>query len=467
MIYINYLLYKLFSIILLNMSTKKKWDNAFLKIKKNVWTKKSQALKSLKEIGKEHNTSVHRTFRRRSALKTNSSLLSPKNEFLVNPKLFTDIKLLSQPAGSSSSSFVYLLRGKKDYQYILKLTILDENMVGKFNAAYAEAKIYRLMNILVKKQITPHVFQNISVMKEHSIMDLQPGLMSIIRKEVPEEKYSHIYSLLNETGDRNIKIIKLYDFLDIITKNDELDGEEKYDILVNILFQILYTLEVFNRIGVKHNDLHTDNIFVLFRKRNAIKKNEKQFYRKYIFRTEKGELKEVKVANIGIDVRIYDFDRSSKVANNFIYYPKEICSIKMSEFKEFNQTCIPNPKFDTYTILGNIRFFFGLNIDCIHLIDSFFPVKSLIYAGIINGERVEYKSKNKRYYLASRIFKDSEMDSTETILIKLEDELADYGNMPIYETYSMEYLDTSLYNTVITQVKNRQTKINKLKKNKN
>ena len=41
-------------------------------------------------------------------------------------------------------------------------------------------------------------------------------------------------------------------------------------ILYNILFQILYTLEVYNRIGVKHNDLHTNNIFVLVREKTIL-----------------------------------------------------------------------------------------------------------------------------------------------------------------------------------------------------
>ena len=45
-------------------------------------------------------------------------------------------------------------------------------------------------------------------------------------------------------------------------------------IFLNILFQILYTLEVYNRIGVKHNDLHTNNIFVLVREKNAIDTKE-------------------------------------------------------------------------------------------------------------------------------------------------------------------------------------------------
>ena len=37
------------------------------------------------------------------------------------------------------------------------------------------------------------------------------------------------------------------------------------NIIYNMLFQILYALKSITAIGVKHNDLHTNNIFVSVR----------------------------------------------------------------------------------------------------------------------------------------------------------------------------------------------------------
>ena len=33
------------------------------------------------------------------------------------------------------------------------------------------------------------------------------------------------------------------------------------------MFQIFYTLHIFNLLGIKHNDLHLENIFVILRKK--------------------------------------------------------------------------------------------------------------------------------------------------------------------------------------------------------
>lgn len=43
---------------------------------------------------------------------------------------------------------------------------------------------------------------------------------------------------------------------------DWLQENHSYDENMNVIFQLLYTFEVFNRIGFRHNDAHTSNIFV-------------------------------------------------------------------------------------------------------------------------------------------------------------------------------------------------------------
>src|SRR4051812_29272499 len=78
------------------------------------------------------------------------------------------------------------------------------------------------------------------------------------------------------------------------------------DHLLGIYFQILYTLEVFNRYGLRHNDLHRGNVFV----QTTMESKEKEI-----------EIEKTYIEYIVNDVRffipsqfmalIYDFDRAS------------------------------------------------------------------------------------------------------------------------------------------------------------
>ena len=161
-------------------------------------------------------------------------------------------------------------------------------------------------------------------MKNIRYSDLKPNLKALL-DAYPSMGKEYFYVLLNETGDKNVKIRSLYNTIEKIILNVKLrylSFDEAMKILYNLLFQILYTLEVYNRIGVKHNDLHTNNIFVLVREKNYIdtrdvfmneSKAPEKFYRTYKFRHSDGTLHELKLTKLGFDVRIYDFDRTCKL----------------------------------------------------------------------------------------------------------------------------------------------------------
>jgi hypothetical protein len=81
----------------------------------------------------------------------------------------------------------------------------------------------------------------------------------------------------------------LFDYL----INVQLDDHNK----INMLFQILYTLRCFERVGLSHNDLHVGNIFV-----DVIQEQERIYYI--------SDNQWVKT-KIKYDTKIFDFDRSS------------------------------------------------------------------------------------------------------------------------------------------------------------
>ena len=90
------------------------------------------------------------------------------------------------------------------------------------------------------------------------------------------------------------------------------------------MFQIIYTLHCFNLCGIKHNDLHTGNIFVLKRPENILNKNHKSFYRNYEYLSANGDKNVVSIPNIDLDVRILILIESVKQKNQFKYHPDGI-----------------------------------------------------------------------------------------------------------------------------------------------
>jgi hypothetical protein len=81
----------------------------------------------------------------------------------------------------------------------------------------------------------------------------------------------------------------------------------------SVLFQVLYTLECFNRINFRHNDLHLGNIFV---EATPLK------YILYIIDTDSATMSYVKVPTNGWTARIYDFDRSTLACTPSSYNKK-------------------------------------------------------------------------------------------------------------------------------------------------
>jgi serine/threonine protein kinase len=142
----------------------------------------------------------------------------------------------------------------------------------------------------------------------------------------------------------------------------------------SVLFQILYTLECFNRIGFRHNDLHLDNIFI---EKTAVP----EYY--YVIDVDKpvaaSDVKYLRVPTSGWSARIYDFDRSTLICKKTAkMYPSlaaqyalalqqhpiifslpvnaDFCLntlLNVSDCK-WGACNEENPKFDAFTVLGLI-----------------------------------------------------------------------------------------------------------------
>jgi hypothetical protein len=126
-----------------------------------------------------------------------------------------------------------------------------------------------------------------------------------------------------------------------------------------IIFQILYTLEVFNRLGLRHNDLHPNNIFI-----EVLPAPKKNYY---IIKAN--EMMEVESY---FCVKIFDFDDSASHCQKGLLNPmyhglvdqlqeKKTCFNSKStgdRCRAFGICNDVNTKFDTYLILHFILGFF-------------------------------------------------------------------------------------------------------------
>jgi hypothetical protein len=168
--------------------------------------------------------------------------------------------------------------------------------------------------------------------------------------------------LINETGgDNTIKILKLQEFFESYSIT--------YELLLHILFQIVYTLSCFDKIKLQHNDLHINNILVFIRKKNIFNTDLKNFDSLYYFKYGNKPNEEFLLLNLGIDIRIYDFDRSFKdTANtqfnnlNFIILPEKYI------LSEHNQ-----PSY-TLTDLENSKYIFKEKTDLFRILSDIYKV---------------------------------------------------------------------------------------------
>jgi hypothetical protein len=191
-------------------------------------------------------------------------------------------------SGAKVIQFTY-----KDKNYISKHIILDDvtpNTLLIVTLLTNECHIYKnIINSLIDNYVTPYCIRCV----EFKIYKFR--------------KYT-IFTIINETYNNNMTLAKLADFL----KNNL--HLLTLDTFCNLLFQITYTLQCFNYINLKHNDLHPNNILV-FCKPSFINATTKKYTPngdKLYFKYGENPEDELYLDNIGVDLRIFDFDRSVK-----------------------------------------------------------------------------------------------------------------------------------------------------------
>ena len=208
-------------------------------------------------------------------------------------------------------------------------TCYIDNNSRFLNDTICEALIYKYLNKLIKHNITPHVLQfyggkivkftdmfNVDEMSENNKMVTK----KLFRIKSGIDKNNEYLFLQNTEYINNKRLFKLAEFLEFV--DDNKSDWYMFNMIVNIIiFQVLYTLECFKVMGVKHNDLHLDNIFVYVDITNdgddILTYNIKKYlsrptHTNYVFNG-----KTYNIPYIGITAKIYDFDASTKFKTEY------------------------------------------------------------------------------------------------------------------------------------------------------
>ena len=347
---------------------------------------------------------------------------------------FDNVTILSNPEDSASNSVVFKLTSNTN-QYILKITGLKK-IKGNNSPPDTERKNYSIMNKLVFKNITPHVFTLANSSKKEILLDkVNPVLRSKL-KDIFSSNIKYIYPIITETSDNTRNLYTVSHFLKKIIQF--LTFEKQKKIILILLFQIIYTLEVFNRVGLKHNDLHIKNIFIQVHNKNIIDSNYDEYFNKYIV-----DDYTYFIPNIGLSIRIFDFDRTCKHDNGVFPSYKSIKSTLIKNLEELHINCDENKTFDTYKILA--EFYFKLKYSELKKIieDCFLDINILLNPRY-EKDGVLYKdlvSDGFRYYLMNLPIPETMMKSTLDICNELGDKIM--TELPrkeidtVFETYSL------------------------------
>ena len=292
------------------------------------------------------------------------------------------------------------IRKYKDLMYVDSESLYYEPVI-------CESLIYKYLNRAIKYNISPHIIQYYgsnfityeTITKNMSKNDIKLLEESYLEKNIKLNKNSVFY-IQNTKYDIEYDIITLEKLLDkiklLLNKDIILSIKNVLDI---ILFQVFYTLECFKIMGVKHNDLHNGNILIYIRKNGAVNtiskliENYRMFieakkFNRYIYKDETFD-----IPDIGVYVKIYDFDFSCKFKKSID--DVEILTDKILDFELFGVALSSNDNsYDLFKFIMGI-----LNI------------KSKIdYRNIFLKDISKFNKFNKIYSDNNRINKNDVLD---------------------------------------------------------
>jgi hypothetical protein len=244
------------------------------------------------------------------------------------------------------------------------------------NSMFAESLIYAYLSLLISNHRTPNIMRFVFSgrcteflidYEDHPIRNPDGGYYT--KKDVLKLIFSdpvHISHLLG-MQTRGLTIDAIFQNLEASRKINSASAQfmfiergngspiadaenfqrTSYYEFLEILFQIIYTVHEMNLHGIRHNDLHTGNVWINFRQ-----PGEPEKFITYFIDDERY----LTISNKYV-VKIYDFDQSVFVEreNAFGDEAREFYNDTVSWTCRSHGACdTVDPKFDLYTVIANL-----------------------------------------------------------------------------------------------------------------
>jgi serine/threonine protein kinase len=272
-------------------------------------------------------------------------------------KIFDDIKVLSRDSSSFSAQILATIKSgsapvlneylKKTPNVFLKIIFGRKDD----NSDLVERSIYKYLTKLIINHHTPNIMRFVAAFKCNNIF-----AMIIPIKAGAGLKFTEIIEdieLIPDIDTNNITVAVLERGigkpLRVVLKDKISEHEFK-----NIMFQVFYTLREMHIAKVRHNDLHTENVWI-----NILSAPVRMIY--FVNDNEYAMIETRYV------VKIYDFDRSTFTAGNL---PNKILDKVFCP--KYGMCSNDNPYFDPHTLC------FLLNMEFAHVSHIVSFVKEVI-----------------------------------------------------------------------------------------
>lgn len=149
------------------------------------------------------------------------------------------MKVRSIPVNTGSGANIFKLKfittNKKIYHAVSKIHYSSNDR--KLKGLQHEREVYEFLNHLVDENICPFFLRSFNVRTNGP----DPMNHILITESFPSGKFTTLNIFLKSRPSK------------IRTQNDAL----------NLLLMLLYTIEVMYRVGLRHNDMHLNNIFII------------------------------------------------------------------------------------------------------------------------------------------------------------------------------------------------------------
>jgi hypothetical protein len=279
----------------------------------------------------------------------------------------------------NNSTDIFVIKKKQ----ILNRMLSDKKKNDIYKRFTIECSIYEILMQFIIRNISPHVISG-----------------GICEKETDTE--NDYLSIYNETfNPEHYDVIFLKDFIIRYIQNPLFENA-----LINILFQVVYTLRCFNIINLNHNDLHVGNILIFIDKENNILNSEftLQKYNKYTFDDNTLEL-----LDLGIYAFIFDFDGSNKNKADDPVNQKLKVEIKQPDYGNAYENSIYNNQTNNYADIYKLLF------DIFN--DIFLIINKKLISDIILGQNCKIFFKLLAYFIYLKFSKNSNITESSILFV--------------------------------------------------